>query len=136
MKTITIITPTYNRAILLKRLYESLKNQTNYDFEWLIVDDGSTDDTQTVIQEFEKENLIAIQSLRQDNGGKHRALNRGIARVNTELIFIVDSDDYLPKDAVDLILRYHKKYYGKRNEKMPLLRRRDFGCSQKMQTLR
>lgn len=116
MKTITIITPTYNRATLLKCLYNSLKNQTNYDFEWLVVDDGSTDDTQAVIQGFKKENLIEIRSIRQDNGGKHRALNRGIAEIRTELTFIVDSDDSLPVDAVDIILRYHNKYYEKKAE--------------------
>lgn len=116
MKTITIITPTYNRAVLLRRLYKSLKEQTNSDFEWLIVDDGSTDDTQAVIQEFEKENLIGVQSIRQDNGGKHRALNRGISGIKTELTFIVDSDDYLPVDAVDIILRYHNKYHGRRTD--------------------
>lgn len=110
MKSITIITPTYNRGELLKRLYESLKNQTNNDFKWLIVDDGSTDNTQVVIGEFEKENLIDIHSIRQNNGGKHRALNRGIAEVETELTFIVDSDDYLPINAVDIILQYHNKY--------------------------
>lgn len=115
MKKITIITPTYNRAELLKRLYKSLKDQTNFDFEWLIVDDGSTDDTEGIIQEFQKENVFIIRYIKQKNGGKHRALNAGIRLIETELTFIVDSDDYLPTDAVSIILQYHERYKGNRN---------------------
>ena len=108
---ITILTPAYNRAGLLKRLYESLKSQTNSDFEWLIVDDASTDDTQQVIKEFCAEKQVAIRYLKREiGGGKHRALNMGIAAINTALTFIVDSDDYLPDDAVETILLYHNKY--------------------------
>lgn len=110
MKTITIITPTYNRGALLKRLYASLISQENDDFEWLIIDDGSTDDTERIVLEFCNENKIKINYLKQENGGKHRALNAGIALIKTELIFIVDSDDYLPPDAVNTIFEYHKKY--------------------------
>lgn len=110
MKTITIITPTYNRATLLRRLYASLVSQESHDFEWLIIDDGSTDDTENVVQEFCNENEIIIRYLKQENGGKHRALNAGIVLIKTELTFIVDSDDYLPVDAVNIILKYHEKY--------------------------
>lgn len=115
MKSITVITPTYNRAGLLKRLYESLKNQTSQDFEWLIVDDGSSDNTEQVIHEFLMEHQITIRYMKRENGGKHRALNMGIATIETELTFIVDSDDYLPTDAVTTVCLYHNKYKGNNN---------------------
>lgn len=110
MSSITIITPTYNRVDLLPRLYESLLKQTNQDFEWLVVDDGSTDNTEQLMRQYCQENEIRVSYERQANAGKHTALNRGIARIRSELTFIVDSDDYLPQDAVDIILSYHHKY--------------------------
>lgn len=112
--TLTIVTPTYNRADHLKSLFKSLKCQTNMNFKWLVVDDGSTDDTEQVIQEFVADGQISIQYLKRENGGKHRALNTGIAAIGTELTFIVDSDDYLPEDAVEIILTYHDKYKNTR----------------------
>lgn len=112
MSTITVITPSYNRAALLPRLYESLVRQTNRDFEWLVVDDGSTDGTEELIRQYCQKNEIRISYLRQENAGKHTALNRGIAGIGSELTFIVDSDDYLPEDAVEIILTYHRKYRG------------------------
>lgn len=109
--TITILTPAYNRANLLKRLYDSLKRQTNLDFKWLIVDDCSTDNTEQVVNEFCAEKLISIQYMKRNVcGGKHRALNMGMKEITSELTFIVDSDDYLPVDAVEIILKYHEKY--------------------------
>lgn len=108
--TLTIITPTYNRADHLQSLYKSLRSQTNMNFKWLVVDDGSTDDTEQVIQEFIADEQINIQYVKRENGGKHRALNTGIAAIETELTFIVDSDDHLPEDAVEIILMYHDKY--------------------------
>lgn len=115
MSTITIITPTYNRADLLSKLYKSLSEQTNQDFEWLVVDDGSRDRTEEVVQGFILEGVVKISYEKQDNAGKHTALNRGIARITSELTFIVDSDDHLPPDAVDVILSYHRKYRGTPN---------------------
>lgn len=109
---ITVVTPTYNRADLLPRLYESLVTQTNQDFEWLVVDDGSTDNTDELIRCYCQENVIKISYIKQENAGKHTALNRGIACIESELTFIVDSDDYLPADAVEIILSYHHKYKG------------------------
>lgn len=108
--TITIITPTYNRASNLKHLYQTLTKQTVSDFVWLIEDDGSTDDTARLIQTFLAEERINIQYYQRENGGKHRALNAGIAMTDTELTFIVDSDDYLPENAIETILLYHQKY--------------------------
>lgn len=111
MNKLTILTPTYNRAAYLKKLYLSLVQQTEQEFEWLVVDDGSTDETQELLGSFARENKVRMRCLRQENGGKHRALNYGIAQINTELTFIVDSDDFLPENAVQTILRYHEKYY-------------------------
>lgn len=110
MSTITIITPTYNRADFLPKLYESLLQQTNKDFEWLIIDDGSKDGTEALIQQYIREEKISVFYEKQQNAGKHTALNRGIAMIRSELTFIVDSDDRLPEDAVEIILTYHQKY--------------------------
>lgn len=114
MHKLTILTPTYNRADYLPRLYESLKAQTNQDFLWLVVDDGSGDDTKALIASYEK-GPVEIRYIAQENAGKHTALNRGIREITTELTFIVDSDDYLPQNAVETILRYHEKYQGTPN---------------------
>lgn len=110
MSSITIITPTYNRADLLPRLYESLLKQTIMDFEWMVIDDGSSDNTGELIQSYLQEKRIPIHYEKQPNAGKHTALNRGIAQIKSELTFIVDSDDYLTSDAVEIILSYHKNY--------------------------
>lgn len=111
MNKLTILTPTYNRAAYLEKLYRSLVQQTEQDFEWLVVDDGSTDETQELLGRFAQENKVRMRCLRQENGGKHRALNYGIAQITAELTFIVDSDDFLPENAVETILRCHQKYY-------------------------
>ena len=103
---ITVFTPAYNRAHLLPRLYESLKGQTFKDFEWLVVDDGSTDDTEAVMHGFIKENLLDIRYIKQENGGKHRAINRGVKEARGELFFIVDSDDILPTQSLERV-NYH-----------------------------
>lgn len=99
---ITVFTPTYNRAYLLPRLYESLKSQTFKDFEWLLVDDGSTDGTQDLVDGWIKEQLINIRYYYQENGGKHRAINRGAPLAKGEWFFIVDSDDYLPDNSLEI----------------------------------
>jgi len=75
MKKITIFTPTYNRRNLLGRLYESLKTQTNKNFVWLIVDDGSSDNTEEIINKYKKEKVVDIQYFYKENGGKHTALD-------------------------------------------------------------
>lgn len=102
--SLTILTPTYNRAYILPKLYESLTKQTNLQFTWLVVDDGSSDNTKELIQKFIKEEKIKIVYIKQENGGKHRALNMGAKAVTTDAVFIVDSDDYLTSDAVETIL--------------------------------
>ncbi|MDY3317567.1 glycosyltransferase family A protein [Riemerella anatipestifer] len=99
----TIFTPTYNRANTLLNLYKSLLEQTNQNFEWIVVDDGSTDDTELLMNKWIKENKIKILYFRQENGGKHRAINKGLEKANKKLFFIVDSDDYLPKNSLQAI---------------------------------
>lgn len=110
MSILTILTPTYNRAQLLPRLYESLLSQTNKDFQWLVIDDGSVDETESLMRQYQADEKLQISYDKQENGGKHRALNRGIKQIDSELTYIVDSDDYLPTNAVEIILNYHEKY--------------------------
>lgn len=100
---ITVCTPTYNRAHLLNKLYTSLKKQNYNSFQWIIVDDGSTDNTDEIVNEFIKENNINIRFIKKKNGGKHTALNIGIDNAEGELFWIVDSDDYIIDDALKYI---------------------------------
>lgn len=99
---ITIFTPTYNRADLLKRLYDSLLLQGNSNFEWLIVDDGSIDNTKEVVEQFINEDKIIVRYFYKSNGGKHTAINYGVQKAKGDLFFIVDSDDFLTTNAVQL----------------------------------
>lgn len=110
METITILTPTYNRGNMLPKLYDSILKQTAGSFKWLIIDDGSSDFTRDTVASWIKKGLIKIEYIYQENGGKHTALNRAVEQIETDLTFIVDSDDYLPENAIETILRYHKKY--------------------------
>lgn len=105
---ITVFTPTYNRAYLLPRLYESLKKQTFNDFEWLIVDDGSTDDTHDLVDGWMKEGHLNIRYYYQENGGKHRAINKGVPLAKGEWFFIVDSDDSLPDNSLEIANKWMK----------------------------
>lgn len=107
---ITIFTPVYNRAYIIGRLYQSLLNQTNYEFEWLVVDDGSDDRIGELIDIWiKKENApFKIRFYRQENGGKHRAVNKGVQLAEGDAFFIVDSDDYLAADAVELVYQWWK----------------------------
>ena len=99
---ISIITPTYNRAYILGELYKSLKEQTDSDFEWIIVDDGSNDGTEELVNDWLKEkNSFVVSYYRKSNGGKHRALNYGIPKAKADFVFIVDSDDKLTSDAIE-----------------------------------
>ena len=149
---ITVFTPAYNRGHLLHRVYESLCKQTFRDFEWVVVDDGSTDDTRSVVEKFRVESgewrdssevesiknevqnygtteeLITLHSQTdstlytlnsklkpfpiryyyQENGGKHRAINRGVKEAQGELFFIVDSDDMLPPEALETVAKVYE----------------------------
>ena len=97
---ITVFTPTYNRAYIISKLYESLLRQTDMSFEWVIVDDGSTDNTPELFEKILKEDKIAVNYIKTENGGKQRAINKGVSVAKGDLFFIVDSDDYLTDDAV------------------------------------
>lgn len=104
---ITVLTPTYNRASLLINLYQSLIKQDFDDFEWVIVDDGSVDATTDIVDQFIQERQIAITYIKQANGGKHRALNRGVKEAKGELVLIVDSDDSLPNKSLSIIYSHY-----------------------------
>lgn len=118
MNLITVFTPTYNRATLLSRLYESLKRQTNKNFEWLVVDDGSSDNTKELIHKWMEVSEINIRYIYKDNGGKMRAHNVGVKECKTELFMCLDSDDYLTDGCIDSIYsnwsKYSKYKVGKR----------------------
>lgn len=103
---ITVFTPTYNRAHLLPRLYESLVNQTSRNFEWVIVDDGSIDNTEEIVGEWRCD--FPIKYYYKSNEGKHTAINYGVERAKGELFFIADSDDWLPKDALKIVEEEYK----------------------------
>ena len=103
-KTLAVFTATYNRAYIISDLYRSLLAQTNQDFCWIVVDDGSTDDTEQLIASFIAENLIPIRYIKQENGGKQRAHNTGVEACNNELFFCVDSDDTLAPTAIEDVL--------------------------------
>ena len=101
---ITVFTPTYNRAYIIHNLYESLKNQTFKDFEWLVVDDGSVDNTKELFDKWKNEkNDFVIRYYKTPNGGKHRAINKGLELSEGELFFTVDSDDTLTADALEKV---------------------------------
>ena len=111
---VTVFTPLYNRKSLLPRLYESLRAQTCADFEWVICDDCSTDGSYEVAQEFaRKEDRFPIRVFKAErNGGKHRAVNIGVARSEGFMFFIVDSDDLLTPDAIEKIFAWEKTIQG------------------------
>lgn len=97
---ITMFTPVYNRAHLLRRVYDSLLRQTYRHFEWLVVDDGSSDASAQTVTSFIAEGRLDIRLISQSNGGKHRAINRGAREARGSLFFILDSDDWLTDDAL------------------------------------
>lgn len=117
MKTLTVITTTFNRAYCLHQVYESLCRQTCDDFVWLIIDDGSTDDTRKKVGDWKNENKVVIEYYYKENGGMHTARNMAYNKVYTELNVIIDSDDWMTDDAVEKIVDFWNKnksakYYG------------------------
>lgn len=110
MPLITIFTPAYNRAHTLPRTYKSLLNQSSKDFIWLIVDDGSSDNTASLIQEWQKKkNGFEIKYIYKENGGMHTAHNTAYENINTELNVCIDSDDALASEAVEKIAKKWKE---------------------------
>ena len=112
---ITLFTPTYNRAHLLSRLYNSILMQDVIDVEWLIVDDGSIDDTEALIENFQKESIINIRYYKKSNGGKHTAINFGLQNAKGELFFIIDSDDVLAENALKNIKKHYQSIKNNNN---------------------
>lgn len=110
MSNLTIFTPTYQRKNNLKKLYESLCNQDSKDFEWLIIDDGSSDGTDELVNTWINDNVIPIKYIFKENGGKQTAINLALKNVSSKMLFIVDSDDWLTLDAVSTIHQYDDKY--------------------------
>ena len=125
MKTITVFTPTFNRAHLLLRGYNAMCQQTSNDFCWLIIDDGSTDSTLELVKSWLKDDSISevdggfqgysneaswlnIRYYYKENGGLHTGYNKAIEIIDTELCVCIDSDDYMPNDAIDKIVSYWK----------------------------
>src|SRR4051794_34317733 len=107
---LTVFTPTYNRAYTLHLCYESLKKQTYKDFIWLIIDDGSKDKTKELVDSWILENKVKIRYSYQENQGMHGAHNTAYEIIKTELNVCIDSDDYMPDDAVEKITSFWNKY--------------------------
>lgn len=107
---ITIFTSVYNRRYIIERLYQSLLKQTCFAFEWLIIDDGSTDDLWQLVAQWQKGDLpFPIIYHYVENGGKHRAINIGARMAKGDIFFIVDSDDFLMEDAVEFVVNEYGK---------------------------
>lgn len=111
---LTILTPTYNRAHLLPQVFNSLQKQAVKDFEWLVIDDGSTDSTADYMQNLPVVEF-PVQFHRKENGGKHTAMNYSHPFIRGEIVIIVDSDDYLVPEAVETILTDWQRYADKSN---------------------
>ncbi|WP_062059382.1 glycosyltransferase family 2 protein [Aquimarina longa] len=109
MKTLTVFTPTYNRAYCLDQCYQSLVKQTSKDFVWLIIDDGSSDNTKELVESWKLENIVDIIYHYQDNLGMHGGHNAAYRLIETELNVCIDSDDFMPVDAVENIVSFWKK---------------------------
>lgn len=107
--TVTILTTTYNRRHTLPALYESLCRQTEQNFQWLIIDDGSSDDTEEYIRSLAG-HQYELDYVYKENGGKHTALNKSHEFIKGELTAVVDSDDYLVDNAVETIIKDWNKY--------------------------
>ena len=113
----TVCTPTYNREKNLKVLYKSLLEQDFKNFEWIIVDDGSIDNTEEYVKKIIKEDKLNISYIKQKNGGKHVAVNNGIDHAKGEVFAIVDSDDYLTKDSLLKIKNWFSEIEKENNGK-------------------
>lgn len=110
MKTLTVFTPAYNRAYSIHLCYESLLRQTSKDFVWLVVDDGSTDQTVQLIKKWQSaDNGFEIKYIYKENGGMHTAHNTAYENIDTELNVCIDSDDYMTDDAVEKIVSFWRE---------------------------
>lgn len=114
-KMLTVFTPAYNRAYTLHKCYDSLNRQTNKNFKWMIIDDGSTDNTVDLVAKWKEESDFEIIYIYKQNGGMHTAHNTAYENIDTELNVCIDSDDYLTDDAVEIIISEWEKV---RSEKL------------------
>lgn len=115
-KKLTVCTPTFNRAYILNSLYQSLQKQSCKDFEWLIIDDGSSDNTEDLVSGWiNSANGFPVRYIKKENGGKCSAINLGLDNANCELFIVVDSDDTLTSDAVEKILTLEAGIKNKEN---------------------
>lgn len=112
---LTICTPTYNRAYTLERVYSSLIEQSDSDFEWVIIDDGSTDQTKKLVNYWINEAVIKIIYYKQENKGKHIALNKGVSLAKGELFTCLDSDDWFYKNTVEEVHQINNKIKNRKN---------------------
>lgn len=111
---ITVFTPTFNRGYIIENLYKSLQRQSYKNFQWIVIDDGSEDDTEKLFEKWTNEdNLFDITYKKVKNGGKHRAINRAIEIAEGELFFIVDSDDYLTDHALEKVIKWEETIKNK-----------------------
>lgn len=118
---VTIFTPTYNRAYCLKEAYDSLLRQTNKNFVWLIVDDGSTDNTEEIIHNWIEDGKLDIEYVFQDNAGKMAAHNAAAKLCKTELFVCLDSDDQMTDTAVEEIISFWNKHKDDRNDLLGII---------------
>lgn len=106
---VTVFTPTYNRKILLQELKKSLDKQIDIDFEWIIIDDGSTDNTTEVVNQWAKDTKYSVKYYKQKNSGKHIAFNKAVEMASGDIFICVDSDDQLTQNAIEKIKsEFHK----------------------------
>jgi glycosyltransferase involved in cell wall biosynthesis len=115
--SVSIITPTYNRANTLPRLYHSILGNSKLGIEWVVVDDGSGDDTQALIKTYQRQNEVSINYIRKENGGRHTAINTGVEHSNGAFAMIMDSDDWLLPGGLEGLLQVwdsigHDDSYG------------------------
>ncbi len=113
---LTIFTPTFNRAYCLQRAYDSLCRQTCKDFEWLVIDDGSSDNTAELIRQWQAEGRVNIRYIYQENQGMHGAHNTAFRNMNTELSLCLDSDDMLTDDCVEFVLKFWAEHADKHEQ--------------------
>lgn len=121
--TISVFTPTYNRGYCLGKLYQSLTRQTKKSFTWIVVDDGSSDNTQTLVEKWINEKKISIKYFRQENKGKMAAHNKGVELCKTDFFVCVDSDDYLTNEAIQTICNELKEIENEKRTSGIILRR-------------
>lgn len=118
IKLITVVTPTYNRRKTIYRVFESLNRQTIKDFEWIIIDDGSKDNTKELIREFQELSLFPIRYIFQQNSGKFSALQKGIIEAKGELFLIADSDDEFTSTTIEFFIDKYSKLCDEDKERV------------------